>query len=51
LLAGGLAEVDLDEEEREVEHDAGRDDAKNGVAVSTDGNEAEVGTEEGELKT
>lgn len=50
LFAGGLAEVDLDEEEGEVEHYAGRDDGKNGVAVGADRDEAEVGTEEGELE-
>ncbi len=50
MPAGGLAEVDLDEQKGEVEHDAERDDGVDGVSQDADGHEAEVREEEGELE-
>jgi hypothetical protein len=50
LLLDRLAEVELDEQEGEVEKQAGGDDAEEGEAVGADGDEANVGEEEGELK-
>jgi hypothetical protein len=51
LLAGWLAEVDLDYEKGEVEKDAGRDYAEDGEAVGANGEKAEVGEEQGQLKS
>lgn len=50
MLASRLAEVDLDQEERDVEQDACRDDGREGDTVGTDGNEAEVREEKGKLE-
>ena len=50
MLAGGLAKVDLDEQEGEVKHDAERDDGDDGVTVDAGGDEAKVREEESKLK-
>ena len=42
MLADWLAEVELDQEERDVEQDARCDDGREGDAVDADGDEAEV---------